>query len=308
MQDVFILDRKTKKIEKESIYFEEGIRFLYGKSFLSRTLGRFVLHALAKWPLTSYLVGKLQDRPSSRKKILPFIQEYQIDEKEFEKESRTFSSFNDFFVRKLKPEARPIDQESHTAVMPADARYQFFQQINKGTPFKVKEEQFSLKKLFQNDALAAKYEGGSMVIARLCPTDCHRFYFPFACVAEPAQEINGKLFSVNPIAIKDNPWIWAANFRVLTKLKSSLFGDVAFFEVGATSVGSIKQTFTPFAKQEKGAEKGYFAFGSALIILFEKNKIVFDQDLLDATAKDIEIRCLIGESMGKAVTNKPAIE
>ena len=67
-------------------------------------------------------------------------------------------------------------------------------------------------------------------------------------------------------------------------------------------VGSIRETYTPFQKQAKGAEKGYFEFGgSSLILLFQKNRIKFDLDLLKATEEGFEIRCLLGQSMGRVL-------
>lgn len=83
-------------------------------------------------------------------------------------------------------------------------------------------------------------------------------------------------------------------------LASKEFGDVAFLEVGATNVGTIIQTYTPDTLQQKGAEKGYFAFGgSALVIIFEKGRIRFDDDLLAAAKKGLEMRCLIGQPLGR---------
>ena len=70
-------------------------------------------------------------------------------------------------------------------------------------------------------------------------------------------------------------------------------------EVGATSVGSIYQTYKANEQVEKGEEKGYFSFGgSTLILLFEKGKIQFDQDLIEASQNSMEIYCKMGESMG----------
>ena len=85
-------------------------------------------------------------------------------------------------------------------------------------------------------------------------------------------------------------------------LDSKTFGKVLYLEIGATSVGSIQETYSPGKFQTKGAEKGYFEFGgSALILLFAKDAIQFDQDLLAATQEGFEIRCLLGQSMGRAI-------
>lgn len=296
MDSIQYINRQTGKIETEEVFGEQAIRFLYGNSFLAKTLGKLALHGFAKWPFMSWAYGMLQSTSWSKAQVAPFIERFGLDTSEFLDPPSSYSSFNNFFVRKLKPEARPL---SHGAVMPADARYRFYPEVHANDSFSVKNKTFCLRSVLQNEELAERYEGGSLVMARLCPTDCHRFYFPFDCTPGPARLINGKLFSVNPIAIKDNPWIWGVNRRMLTICSSQEFGDVAYLEVGATNVGSIVQTYTPASMQPKGSEKGFFEFGgSALLILFEKGRIKFDADLVAATDQDLEIRCLIGQSLG----------
>ncbi len=89
---------------------------------------------------------------------------------------------------------------------------------------------------------------------------------------------------------------------MITELFTEQFGKVLYLEIGATNVGSIHQTYSPNTFCVKGAEKGYFSFGaSSLILLFKKDAIRFDQDLLDAMKSGLEIRCLMGQSMGKKI-------
>ncbi len=298
MDSIRYINRQTGQIETEEVFGEQAIRFLYGNSLVSKTVGKLALHGLAKWPFTSWIYGRIQSHPSSKSRVQPFIERFNVDTSEFLDPPESFATFNDFFVRKLKPSSRP---HAEGPIIPADGRYRFYPKITLNDSFEVKRKTFCLKTVLQDEKLAARYDGGSLVIARLCPTDCHRFYFPFNCVPSQAKCINGKLFSVNPIAIKDNSWIWGVNRRMLTTLSSEEFGQVAFLEVGATNVGSIIETYTPDTPCAKGSEKGFFEFGgSALLILFEKGRIQFDPDLLDATAQGLEIRCLIGQSLGHA--------
>ena len=93
---------------------------------LAQWIGRPLRHLLAHLPFISSLYGWWQKQPWTRKKILPFIQEYGVDPSEFLESPESFHSFNDFFIRRLKPSARPIDLAQEIAVIPADARYFFF--------------------------------------------------------------------------------------------------------------------------------------------------------------------------------------
>lgn len=298
--NIFYLDRLSGQIKQEKVYKENAIRLLYSDSWWSRFLIKYsLLPLLTKWPFFSYFYGILQKRPSSKKKILPFIEEFQVDAHEFLEPISQFHSFNDFFIRKLKPEARPIVTDPLRVIIPADGRYYFYQNIEEADGFTIKGQKFNLSTLLDNSTLAHEYADGSMVIARLCPYDYHRFHFPCDCLPGETHFINGWLYSVNPLAIKRDLEIFTKNKRTLCSLETPQFGRVLYLEIGATNVGSIKQTYKSLTWQPKGAEKGYFEFGaSSLILLFQKGKITFDSDLSTATEQGVEIRCLFGQSMG----------
>jgi phosphatidylserine decarboxylase len=301
MDSIFYIDRQTGKKEKEKVYGAAALRLLYGNDWISRWLGPLLLHTLVKYPFFSALYGKWQASSRSKSKIEPFIQDFEIDPAEFLEDASQFNSFNDFFIRQLKKEARPIAPGENVAIMPADGRYLFYPDISKVDGFVVKDEKFDLATLLEDAELASKYEHGTMIMARLCPTDYHRFHFPCNCIPGNTKTINGWLYSVNPAALKKDIQIFTKNKRTVCKMATVHFGSVLFLEIGATNVGSIHETYQPHVFQEKGAEKGYFSFGaSSLILLFEPNKIQLDQDLIEATLQDLEIKCLMGQSMGKA--------
>ena len=280
---------------------ESAVSFLYGKSLLSKILGTPLSFLAGRLSFVSATYGWFQKQGCSKKKILPFIHEYNVDVNEFLDPVDSFQSFNDFFIRELKPSARPI--ASSDAVIPADGRYYFYQNIEKCDGFIVKGKKFSLESLLQSESLAQEYCQGSMMMARLCPCDYHRFHFPVECTPSHTKAINGWLYSVNPLAIKNNIHIFTENKRTLTQLDNSVFGNVLFLEIGATNVGTIVQTYTSLQKTSKGSEKGYFSFGgSALIVLFKPGVIHFDADLLEATERGLEILCHMGQPMGRKIT------
>lgn len=297
MKKIKYINRITGQLHTEDVYGEKFIHLAYGTSFLSKLFSIIIMPLAVKFPFVSWLYGWLQKRPASRKKVAPFIKKYDLNATEFVKTD--FDSFNDFFVRKLKPSSRPIAEGDNVACLPADARYKFYSEIpNKLT---VKGNDFSLEELLQDNILAKKYTDGRMLIARLCPTDYHRFHFPCDCIPEPSRLINGYLHSVNPIAIQKNSQIMTQNKRVITALETPSFGKVIYIQVGAINVGSIYHTYVAGQQYKKGDEVGFFAFGaSALIIIFEADKITFDKDLLSYSQQGYEIRGLMGQPMGKS--------
>lgn len=290
------IDRVTKKEETEKVYGEFLLKKTYGKGLASH----FLRPLFAKIPLFSHLYGWLQKSGRSRAKVEPFIEAFHVDVSEFRDPVSSYRSFNDFFIRHLKPECRPFAAGDDVAILPADARYLVYPRLDKVDGFLVKGRRFSLEKLLQNPSLADRYKEGAMVIARLCPVDYHRFHFPCDCTPGQPRLINGPLYSVNPIALKYNIDILTENKRVITPLSTKRFGTIQYIDVGATCVGSIKQTFTPGKAYAKGDEKGYFEFGgSCLILLFEPGTLQIDQDLLEASERKIEMRALLGQSLGK---------
>ncbi len=298
--NIVYINRKTGQKEIEKVYKNSALLFLYGDHWLTKHVSKSVLPFIVKLPFFSQMYGFLQKQSSSRKKIHSFVQHFDVDASEFLEPISHFKSFNDFFIRRLKPEARPFAKELDRAVMPADGRYYFYQNVDLAKGFIIKDQKFSLETLLQDKEQAALYAEGSMVLIRLCPSDYHRFHFPCDGVPGHSRLINGWLYSVNPIAIQKNLNIFTQNKRMICKIETPSFGTILYVEVGATCVGSIQQTYTPHQKYAKGDEKGYFEFGgSCLILLFPKDTIEFDADLIAATENGFETRCLMGESMGK---------
>jgi len=139
-----------------------------------------------------------------------------------------------------------------------------------------------------------------MLISRLCPTDYHRFHFPVAGIPGEARLINGWLYSVSPVALRRNIRYLVENKRMITRIESAEFGTVAMIEVGATNVGTIRQSFVPGRPVQKGEEKGIFAFGgSCVITLFASGRITFDADILAQSAQHIETYAKMGDRLGE---------
>ena len=295
--EVRYIDRRDGEVKTEAIYGERQLRWVYGNP-----LGRLAQWLLIRRWIVSAWYGRRMDTVKSSLRIRPFIEEYGLDEGEFAEPVDEYNTFNQFFYRKLKPGARPVDAAAGSVVFPADGRHLAFADITAETDFFVKGQSFDLARFLGDDGLAKRYDGGSMLLSRLCPVDYHRFHFPCAGEAGVPRFINGWLYSVNPIALVTRPSIFWENKRVVTPIESPELGQVQFVEIGATMVGGIRQTYMPGEAVAKGEEKGYFAFGgSSVAVLFEKGRIEFDADLLDNTANGLETYARVGERMGQAL-------
>ncbi|MBT3394482.1 MAG: phosphatidylserine decarboxylase [Waddliaceae bacterium] len=299
MKEVNYLDRKSGAKKTEKVLGAMWITIPYGSGLLNKIFGAIALF-ISKTPIFSALYGWLQRRHRTTKKIRPFVEGFDIDVKEFADDIDSFVSFDDFFSRKLTKEARPITVGDDVAMLPADARYTVYQHLDVAEEFFVKGHSLDLSKLLKNEELAKDYAAGSMVIARLCPADYHRFHFPCDCIPGPSHLINGWLYSVNPVAFKKNADIFMENKRTVCALNTETFDTVLYLEVGATNVGSITQTYECNVSAKKGDEKGFFSFGaSTIILLFKPDTIVFDEDLVKSSEQGLEVRGLMGQRLGK---------
>ncbi len=295
MEPIRYFNRHTGRMETEEIYGEGLLRWTYG-----HPLGALALAALVKRRFFSAWYGRRMSAPASAAKVRPFIDRYGLDAAEFLDSPDTLRSFNEFFYRKLKPESRPVDPADDAVVFPADGRHLGFAKASEIGGVFVKGQKFDLGKLLSDDRLGTRLEHGSLVLSRLCPVDYHRFHFPVAGVPGEARLINGPLYSVSPLALRKRlAYLWE-NKRVITRLESDRCGSVWIVEIGATCVGSIRQTFTPGQAVAKGGEKGYFEFGgSSVITLFEPGAVVLESDLLEHSARQTELYARVGTRMAR---------
>lgn len=300
---VFHYDRNTGKVEQEKVYGGFFIEFFYGNKKLNRYLSKLIRPLVSRMPFFSWLYAFFQRSSYSKKKVRPFVEKYQINHQEFEKSLENFSSFNDFFTRKLKTTVRPVHADPKQLCMPADGRYLICPNVSMQEGFFIKGQKFDLSSLLKEKRLIEKYDQGSLVLARLAPVDYHRFHFPCDGYAKEPKLFSGQLYSVNPLALRKRLKILWQNKRVMTEITTEHFGDILYLEVGATLVGSIQQTFKPKSFVKKGEEKGFFQYGgSSLVLLFEKDRVKFTEDLVKYSKEYLEVKAQLGEPLGVART------
>jgi phosphatidylserine decarboxylase len=293
-------NRVTRKIENEQVYGGTYLNWAY-----QNRLGFFLTEHVFSKRWLSRIFGAIEDSSMSRSKIETFIRRYGIRMEDFEETS--YSCFNDFFIRKFKPGVRTFSASEKDFCAGAEARYLVFPDLKPRQKFKVKGLEIDLEELLQDPGLARSFEGGCLILARLCPVDYHRFHFPFSGLLTRFHRIAGGLHSVNPVAIEAAPRVFLENERQVAVMEHPKFGSTAMIEVGALGVGKIVQSAysptTPLPlKFEKGLEKGYFLFGGSTVIwLLQKDKIKLSRDLLEHSAKGVETWVPLGQPLGELI-------
>ena len=200
--------------------------------------------------------------------------------------TEAFKTFNEFFYRALKPEARPCSapENPHIIVSPADCRSVVFNRLDDAQKIWVKGREFSIERLlgeaYPNDA--KRYKNGALGIMRLAPQDYHRFHIPVDGVLGEPKLIEGEYYTVNPMAIRSALDVYGENIRVCVPIDSQAHGRVMVICVGAMMVGSTVITRKKGEHVRRAEELGYFKFGgSTLLLLFEPGTMRFDEDLVN---------------------------
>jgi phosphatidylserine decarboxylase len=292
MNDIPLYNRQTKTLETETV-FEQGLmEFLFGTRF-----GFGLAETVLKHRLPTALFAYWQHSGFTKPKIQQFVAQYGINTDEIERPLESFKSFNDFFIRKLKTSARPIDQTPEHLISPADSRLLAYE-IKHDSLLPVKGRAFTLRELLRN-ALADEYLNGRCLIFRLAPVDYHRFAYIDDGEQSPITVIRGFYRSVNPLAIWRQLPVFSENQREYCVLHTRNFGDLVHVDVGATGVGRMVQHQRQGGPCKRGQEKGYFEFGgSTSILLFKAGIVKLDADIAHYSAQGIETLVRYGEKIG----------
>jgi phosphatidylserine decarboxylase len=257
--------------------------------------------------------GRTMDAPASAAKIAPFIATHAINMKEAVRErAADYATFNDFFARELKPEARPIAAAADDAVVvsPADCRAVAYASVAAAAQVWIKGATFTVETLLGPAFadVAPLFVGGAVLLSRLAPQDYHRWHMPVTGRLGRRAAVDGALYTVSPMAVRQAaPDVFCANKREVVLVHTRHFGAVAMVCVGATVVGSINIVLPDGAFAAKGACHGFFAFGgSTVLTIFQPGAVAFDADLLVNSQTPLETFVRVGERVGVAA--KPAAE
>ncbi len=231
-----------------------------------------------------------------------------------------YRSFNDFFTRALKPEARPLADGKDSLVSPVDGTVSQAGQIIDGRIFQAKGHDYSLNELLGGDPKwTEKFVDGSFATIYLSPRDYHRIHMPITGTLKKMCHVPGRLFSVSPATTRNIPRLFSRNERVVNLFDTEA-GPMALIMVGAIFVSSMDTvwagTVTPKSRRvtdwsygkkstaaiklQRGAEMGRFNMGSTVILLFGKDAVELSAVL------EPEAKLQMGQEIG-AITSEQTV-
>lgn len=296
-KEINYFNRSTQSTQTELVYGDSAIKFIYDNRF-----GQ-VLAPLIASKAVSQLYGCYQDWPISKNKVQPFVEKFSIDLSIYragsvlaEKKEHSYKSFNEFFIREFEENKRAFVADKNKMPAFCEARYFGHAEINSDVKIPVKGKLLTAKDLLSSSKWSQTFEGGPLLVARLCPVDYHRYHYPLSGKTLDSFQIKGQYHSVNPVALSAKPDIFIINERRASILETEKFGKLAYIEVGAAMVGKIVQRHDETNTHRRGDEKGYFLFGgSTVILLGEKGKWSPSEDILNNTKDGIETYLQLGE-------------
>ena len=221
-----------------------------------------------------------------------------------ESDLRAWPTFNAFFTRALRPDARPLPVEPDAVAAPADGTVQDAGDIADSRLVQAKSLTYTVEALLGDRRAAAAFTGGSTATIYLAPRDYHRVHLPVDGTLAALVHLPGDRFSVNPATAERIPHLFARNERVVFHFRGAGGHPFAIVMVGALLVGSIETPWTgPVADRpspgrvrrwdfdgptlERGAEIGRFNMGSTVIALFPSGTVCWDPDFREGAP----VRC-----------------
>ncbi len=260
------------------------------------------------------LAGLRLPAAAQRWEIHAFARAVGVDLSEVDRPISSFATLQEFFTRPLREGARPVDAAPRSVVAPCDGMWGASGRVSRGRIGQVKGRTYTAAALLGDAALAAQYEGGSYATFYLAPRDYHRFHTPCALRVESVDHIPGTLWPVNRAGLEGIVNLFARNERLVAHCSiptASGSGSLCMVAVGAVMVGKIRLSFDdlttnvpiePGAKRrrryeppvslDKGAEWGWFEFGSSIVVLASPGTL-----LLDERAPGTRLR--LGEKIGE---------
>lgn len=232
---------------------------------------RLFLEAVSR-PGISRAAARIADlrlpRPLLKALITRYIKLYDVDMRDAAEDIGAHRTFNDFFIRRLRPGARTIAPDPAVLASPADARLSQLGAIGRdGTLPEVKGRRYGAATLLGGSGDPRRFADGYFAVLYLSPRDYHRVHCPDDAVVTRIERLDGRHYPVNSLGARRIPALLAKNLRVVFHLETEHFGPIALVMVGATNVGRITTDLRAGDRVARGDEIGAFNLGSTVVLL-----------------------------------------
>ena len=274
---------------KENIIIESSKTLNF---FYDTLIGRIILKPFISKTFNN-LMAKYMNSKYSLKRVDKFIDKNDINVYEYSKQK--YTSYNDFFIRKVAQGKRPINAHKNVFISPCDSKLTVYK-INDDLTLKIKDSYYSVDTLVDKEIMN-EYKDGYALVFRLSTDNYHRYCYIDSGSKGKNIHIDGVFHTVQPLALKHYNF-YKTNTREYTVLNTNNFDKVIEVEIGAMGIGKIVNNHEEY-NFKKGEEKGYFEFGgSTIVLLIKKDMVIIDEDIYNNSLENIETNVKYGEKIG----------
>lgn len=274
---------------KENIIIESSKTLNF---FYDTLIGRIILKPFISKRFNN-LMAKYMNSKYSLKRVDKFIDKNDINVYEYSKQK--YTSYNDFFIRKVAQGKRPINAHKNVFISPCDSKLTVYK-INDDLTLKIKNSYYSVDTLVDKEIMN-EYKDGYALVFRLSTDNYHRYCYIDSGSKGKNIHIDGVFHTVQPLALKHYNF-YKTNTREYTVLNTNNFDKVIEVEIGAMGIGKIVNNHEEY-NFKKGEEKGYFEFGgSTIVLLIKKDMVIIDEDIYNNSLENIETNVKYGEKIG----------
>ena len=307
-----LYDRETGNMIREKLRYktwvENGIMYSKPLDYIDYT------HAMRR-ALKSENISSEHENNSfaSALKIPEFVDFHKIHMDDFEPDNpNIYRTFNDFFIREVKPGRRPVASPDDASIITsaADCRLSVFSTVKDAHKIFIKGKNFDILSMVSNGVSDEDQEKAAEVKAmisldkhvanfRLAPMDYHRFHSPVAGTIKSIYHIDGEYFTVQPKALESNINVLGKNARSVLLIDTGDNGMVIFIPIGAEAVGKINIIVQEGQELKKGDEIGYFDYGGSDILTVFTHDVTWDDDLFEKSNENIETLVKVNTRIGQ---------
>lgn len=282
----------------------------FGVAFVQLSPGREIMQQFVRER------GQYMDSPESARIVAEWLKDRRIEKEDYalpdpKAADGGFTSYNEFFSRSLKDQARsrPVTMPDRDYVIsaPTDCLMNSIPQIitDINTPISTKgNEVLNIVELLDGSPLARKFVGGTALSCVLMPNTYHRYHAPVSGTMVEAKIVQAPFFGhedfPNWVPSDGNVGAPGADFSPFENFQRGYFivdtgqyGHVAMVAVGLNTISSVvfKPPFDNLKKPVKvtrGDELGHFLYGGSLFIM------IFEPDRYESGAVQVRLGNQIG--------------
>lgn len=230
--------------------------------------------------------GKFMDSKESTATIKQWLDDPSIASDQYVIPPNGFQSFNEFFIRDLKPGMRAVASPNDDSVLvaPTDCALNMIDPLTAETKIPTKlNQKLNVRELLAGSEYAKYFENGTAISCILLPDTYHHYHAVVSgSIVESREDIAGSYWGIKdfPSFLNRGNFGYGQSYSVFENfrrgyfvIKTNGYGYVAMVPVGLDTIGTVafedkwkKVSPSNPVPVRKGEKLGHFSYGGSLVI------------------------------------------